>query len=465
MDVVVVVLSLILLVTIAYRGYSVILFAPVCALVGMSTCDFSLLPGYSELFMGKAVVYIKSFFPIFLLGAVFGKVMEETGMAASIARKVLSIMGKDKAILATAIACMILTYGGVSMFVCVFAIYPFASAMFREADIPKRLIPAVMVMGVFTLTMDCAPGSPQIQNIIPTVYLGTTTYAAPRLGLICGIILVIISYLYLEWKRKKALKNGEGYGNHTLNETIIEEGQKLPPWYLSIVPLIIVLGLNFFFSLVVSWDPTLIEPFKQMNLPLVAKSVKSVISLWALILGLISAIVVASATGFKYIPKKSSLKAALNAGAIGSLLAIMNTASEVGYGNVIAVTPGFTEIANVLLNVGADMPLVNAALMVNILAGITGSASGGMSIALEIFGQHWLEVTAAMGIPPEVLHRVVAMASGGLDSMPHNGGVITILAVCGLTHFESYKDIFAITVFKIVVAFFAVFLYMVTGII
>jgi H+/gluconate symporter-like permease len=465
MDVIVVVLSLILLVTIAYRGFSVILFAPVCALVAMSTCDFSLLPGYSELFMGKAVVYIKSFFPIFLLGAVFGKVMEETGMAASIARKVLSIMGKDKAILATAIACMILTYGGVSMFVCVFAIYPFASAMFREADIPKRLIPAVMVMGVFTLTMDCAPGSPQIQNIIPTVYLGTTTYAAPKLGLICGIILAVISYLYLEWKRKKALKNGEGYGNHTLNETIIEEGQELPPWYLSIIPLIIVLGLNFFLSLVVSWSPDLIEPFKEMNLPLVAKSVKSVISLWALILGLIAAIIVASATGFKYIPKRSSLKAALNAGAIGSLLAIMNTASEVGYGNVIAVTPGFTEIANVLLNVGADMPLVNAALMVNILAGITGSASGGMSIALEIFGQHWLEATAAMGIPPEVLHRVVAMASGGLDSMPHNGGVITILAVCGLTHFESYKDIFAITVFKIIVAFFAVFLYMATGIV
>lgn len=212
MDILAVVLSLILLVIIAYRGFSVILFAPICALVAMSTCNFSLIPGYTELFMGKAVVYIKSFFPIFLLGAVFGKLMEETGMAASIAKKVLSIMGKDKAILATALACMILTYGGVSMFVCVFAIYPFASAMFREADIPKRLIPAVMVMGVFTLTMDCAPGSPQIQNIIPTVYLGTTTYAAPKLGLICGIILVVISYLYLEWRRKQALKMGKDMG-------------------------------------------------------------------------------------------------------------------------------------------------------------------------------------------------------------------------------------------------------------
>ncbi|WP_101912866.1 GntP family permease [Megasphaera vaginalis (ex Bordigoni et al. 2020)] len=465
MEVIGVILSLVLLVTIAYRGFSVILFAPVCALVAASMSDLQLLPGYTELFMGKAVIYIKSFFPIFLLGAVFGKVMEETGMAASIAKEVIHVIGKEKAIAAVAIACMILTYGGVSMFVCVFAIYPFASALFKEADIPKRLIPAVLVMGVFTLTMDCAPGAPQIQNIIPTVYLGTTTYAAPKLGLICGIILVVLSYLYLEWKRKLAVRCGEGYGNHVLNESIADENRKLPPWYISIIPLVTVLGINFFFSVTYQWSPDLVKPFQQMNLPLVAKSVQSVISLWSLILGLLASIILAAAFGYKFIAPSSSLKIALNAGALGSLLAIMNTASEVGYGNVIAILPGFTEIANVLLNVGAGYPLFNAALMVNVLAGITGSASGGMSIALEIFGQHWLAETAAAGIPAEVLHRVVAMASGGLDSLPHNGGVITILAVCGLTHKESYKDIFAITVFKIVVAFFAVFLYAITGIV
>lgn len=283
--------------------------------------------------------------------------------------------------------------------------------------------------------------------------------------MICGIILVVISYWYLNWRRKIALRNGEGYGNHTLNESIIEEGQRLPPWYISIIPLLVVLVINFILSVIFTWNPELLEPFQQMNIPLVAKSVKGVILVWSLIVGLVAAIIAASVAGTRYIPGRSSLKSALNAGALGSLLAIMNTASEVGYGNVIAVTPGFTEIAHVLLNVGQGMPLVNAAVMVNILAGITGSASGGMSIALEIFGQHWLEASAAMGIPPEVLHRIVAMASGGLDSLPHNGGVITILAVCGLTHLESYKDIFAITVFKILVAFFAVFLYMITGIV
>lgn len=163
--------------------------------------------------------------------------------------------------------------------------------------------------------------------------------------------------------------------------------------------------------------------------------------------------------------KNTSVKAALNAGALGSLLAIMNTASEVGYGNVIASLPGFIEVAHALLGICANMPLVNAAIMVNILAGITGSASGGLSIALDLFGQHFLAVTAAQGIPPEVLHRIVAMASGGMDSLPHNGAVITTLAICGLTHRESYKDMFAITLLKVVFAFFAVFLYMLTGIV
>ena len=465
MEVVGIILSLALLVTFAYRGFSVILFAPIFALIAASLSNLPLLPGYTELFMAKAVTYIKSFFPIFLLGAVFGKVMEETGMARSIAHKVIQWIGKERAILAVALACMILSYGGISMFVCVFAIYPFASALFKEAQIPKRLIPACMVLGVFTATMDCLPGTPQIQNIIPTTYLGTTTYSAPILGTIGAIILVTISYLYLEWRRKTVMAQGEGYGNHTRNESVIDNSIPLPPWYISVLPLLVVLIVNFILSTSFTWDPALLQPFQAMKLPLVAGAIKNVVSIWSLIVGLLSAIILACITGYKYIPKSSSVQAALNAGALGSLLAIMNTASEVGYGNVIASLPGFSTVAHFLMNIGTDAPLLNAAIMVNILAGITGSASGGLSIALDIFGQQWLAMTAAAGIPPEVLHRVVAMASGGLDSLPHNGAVITILAVCGLTHRESYKDIFAITCFKIVAAFLIVGLYMLTGIV
>lgn len=465
MDIIAIVLSLFLLVTFAYRGFSVILFAPIFALFAAAVSGLPILPGYTELFMAKAVTYIKSFFPIFLLGAVFGKVMEETGMARSIAIATINLIGRDRAVFAVVFACMILCYGGISMFVCAFAVYPFAAALFREADIPKRLIPACFVAGVFTATMDCYPGSPQIQNIIPTIYLGTTTFAAPILGLICGTLLMVLCFIYLEFRRKQMKRSGEGYGNHTLNETVVDPNTKLPPAWLSIIPLIVVLGLNFYFSMIFTWDESLLAPFHALKLPLVAKSVSNVVAIWALVIGLVAAIIIACLTGRKFMSKNTSVKAALNAGALGSLLAIMNTASEVGYGNVISTLPGFLEVADALLGIGQGMPLFNVALMVNILAGITGSASGGLSIALDIFGQHFLEETAAVGIPAEVVHRIAAMASGGMDSLPHNGAVITTLAICGLTHREAYKDMFAITLLKVVVAFFGVFFYMATGIV
>ena len=304
-----------------------------------------------------------------------------------------------------------------------------------------------------------------IQNIIPTIYLGTTTFAAPILGIICGTLLIVLCFIYLEWRRKHMKKAGEGYGHHTVNETEIDPNAPLPPWTLSLVPLIVVLAINFFFSVMFDWHDALIEPFRAMNLPLVAKNVHNVIAIWALVIGLLVAIIIACVTGRKFMSKNTSIKAALNAGALGSLLAIMNTASEVGYGNVISSLPGFLEVADSLLGIGQGIPLFNVALMVNILAGITGSASGGLSIALDIFGNHFLAETAAVGIPAEVVHRIAAMASGGMDSLPHNGAVITTLAICGLTHREAYKDMFAITLIKIFVAFFAVFFYMVTGII
>jgi len=465
MEIVAIVLSLFLLVTFAYRGYSVILFAPIFALLAASLSNIPILPGYTELFMPKAVSYVKSFFPIFLLGAVFGKVMEETGMARSIALKTIQVVGRERAIFAVVFACMILCYGGISMFVCAFAVYPFAAVLFREANIPKRLIPGCFVAGVFTATMDCYPGSPQIQNIIPSIYLGTSTFSAPILGFICGTILVAASLAWLEFRRKQAAKNGEGYGDHTLNETKIDEDAVLPPWTLSLLPLLIVLGLNIYLSIFFQWDDSILDPVRKLGLPLMAKNVNNVIAIWALVCGLVAAIIVACITGRKFMSKDTTIQATLNAGALGSLLAIMNTASEVGYGNVIASLPGFVEVAHALLGVAADWPLVNAAIMVNMLAGITGSASGGLSIVLDLFGKHYLEACAAANIPPEVLHRICAMASGGMDSMPHNGAVITTLAICGLTHRQSYADMFAVTVLKVIVAFFAVFLYMATGIV
>ncbi|VBB06696.1 gluconate transporter [Lucifera butyrica] len=464
MEVIGILLSLFLLMFFAYRGFSVILFAPVFALLAASLSGLSVMPAYTELFMAKAVVYIKSFFPVFLLGAVFGKIMEDTGLAKGIAHFIIKSLGKDRAILSVVLAGAVLTYGGVSLFVVVFAVYPFAAALFREADIPKRLLPGAIALGAFTATMDSLPGTPQIQNLIPTNFFGTTIYSAPILGTLGGLSIFTLGILWLERRRKQAAAKGEGYGNHTLNEPEIKEDAALPSWQLGVLPLIAVLVVNFLMTQVFQWNPHMLEPFKAMKLPLTAPAVKNVISIWSLIIALASGILLAIALGYKNLGK-GMLAKSLNAGAIGSLLAIMNTASEVGYGNIIASLPGFKAISAALMGIKiGGSPLVSEAVTVNVLAGVTGSASGGMSIALDLMSKNWLAWAHSVGMSPEILHRVASMASGGMDTLPHNGAVITLLAVCGMTHKDSYGDIFAMTIIKTCMVFVVILLHTLTGI-
>ncbi|SDF81870.1 GntP family permease [Sporolituus thermophilus] len=464
MEVIGIILSLFLLMFFAYRGFSVILFAPVFALLAATMSGLPLMPAYTELFMGKAVTYIKSFFPVFMLGAVFGKVMEDTGLAKSVAHAIIKGLGKERAILAVVLSGAVLTYGGVSLFVVVFAVYPFAAALFREADIPKRLIPGSIALGAFTFTMDSFPGTPQIQNIIPTNFFGTNIYAAPISGLLGGTAIFILGMMWLERRRKAAQAAGEGYGNHTVNEPEQRDDMNLPAWYVAVLPLLTVLVVNFIMTRVFTWDPSLLAPFQAMKLPLVAPAVKNVISIWSLIIALVCGILLAIVLGVNRLPQ-GGLAKALNAGAIGSLLAIMNTASEVGYGNVIASLPGFKSISSALMSIKiGGSPLVSEAVTVNVLAGITGSASGGMSIALDLMAKDWLAWANSIGMSPEILHRVASMASGGMDTLPHNGAVITLLAVCGLTHKDSYGDIFAMTVIKTSMVFLVILFHTLTGI-
>jgi H+/gluconate symporter-like permease len=469
MEVLGIVISLFCLMFFAYRGYSVILFAPVFALAAAALQGLPIMPSYTELFMVKAVSYIKLFFPIFMLGAVLGKVMEETGMARSIAHAIIARLGKERAVLSVVLAAAVLTYGGVSLFVVVFAVYPFAAALFKEANYPKRLVPATVMLGSFSFTMDALPGSPQIQNLIPTSFFGTTTYAAPIMGIVGSIFIFVFGILYLNYRVKSAVNSGEGYGDHKLNEPEIQDNTNLPHWAISCIPLLVVLSLNFIFSRVFVWNPNLLTPFVDLKLPLMVPSINKVIAIWSLIIALVVGITVAVGLSYTRLPKKGSLaklKIALNAGTIGSLLAIMNTASEVGYGNVIAALPGFKSISAALMNIHVgSSPLVSEAVTVTTLAGITGSASGGMSIALDLMSKDWLAWANQIGMSPEVLHRIASMASGGLDTLPHNGAVITLLAVCGLTHLQSYKDMFAITLIRTGVAFLMIPFHLLTGLV
>jgi H+/gluconate symporter-like permease len=450
---------------VAYRGYSVILFAPIAALGAVLLTDPNqVAPVFTGLYMEKLVSFLKLYFPVFVLGALFGKVFELAGFSHAVAAAVTRHMGSQRAMLSIVLVCSLLTYGGISLFVVVFAVYPFAADLFRRADIPNRLIPGAIALGAFTFTMDCLPGSPQIQNIIPTVFFQTNLYAAPWLGLIGATFILLTGMMYLNWQCRRAAANGEGYGVHHLNEPEPVSADVLVHPLLAVLPLLVVAVANKwlagfipqFYGETVSFQPTAIGSSAP-----VVQEVAKLAGIWAvqgaLLLGTISAFLLAWRRVTSRFVEGS--RAAMS----GALLASVNTASEYGFGAVIASLAGFRQIADALRQV--PDPLVNEAVTVTVLSGITGSASGGMSIALAAMSETFISSAQAAGIPLEVLHRVAAMASGGMDTLPHNGAVITLLTVTGLTHRQAYKDIFAITLMKTVAVFLVIAVYHLTGII
>jgi H+/gluconate symporter-like permease len=455
--------ALVLLMFVAYRGFSVILFAPIAAMGAVLLTDYSAVaPVFTGLFMDKMVGFVKLYFPVFLLGAVFGKVIELSGFSKSIVSSVIGLVGHERAILSIVLVCAILTYGGVSLFVVVFAVYPFAAEMFRQGDIPKRLIPGTIALGAFTFTMDSLPGTPQIQNIIPTTFFKTDTWAAPWLGTIGAIFILVVGLSYLEWRRRVAAAAKEGYGHGHTNEPEEISKEALPNPAIAIIPLIVVGVLNKVFTVLIPrfYGATSEVQLAGMDKPITAP-VSSVLAIWAVEGALLMGIVTVLLFAFRPVSQRfaDGTKAAVG----GSLLASMNTASEYGFGAVIASLPGFLVIKDALKAI--PNPLVNEAITVTTLAGITGSASGGMSIALAAMADQFIAAANAAHIPLEVLHRVAAMASGGMDTLPHNGAVITLLAVTGLTHRQSYKDIFAITCIKTISVFVVIAVYYLTGIV
>ncbi|WP_233872741.1 GntP family permease [Paraburkholderia adhaesiva] len=466
MSFVIVIAALVFLMLAAYRGYSVILFAPIAALGAvLLTEPTAVAPVFSSIFMEKMVGFVKLYFPVFLLGAVFGKVIELSGFSESIVIAAIRYIGRSRANAVIVAVCALLTYGGVSLFVVVFAVYPFAAELYRQSNIPKRLMPGAIALGAFSFTMDSLPGTPQIQNIIPTTFFKTTTWAAPALGIIGSLFIVIVGLTYLEWRRRGAMASGEGYGTSLLNEPERVETTNLPNPLLAIAPLVLVGVANF---LLTRWIPIwygetfTVTPdvLPGIHAP-VTTTIKQVVGIWAVEGALVLGIVLVIVTAFHRVSSRfaNGTKAAV----AGALLASMNTASEYGFGGVIAALPGFLVVSDALKSI--PNPLVNAAVSVSALAGITGSASGGMSIALAAMSDLFIKSAQYANIPMEVLHRVVAMASGGMDTLPHNGAVITLLAVTGLTHRESYRDIFAVTVIKTLAVFFVIIVFYTTGIV
>lgn len=435
----VIILALGVLVYLAYRGASLLLLAPAMAIFAVLASEGGpVLASYTQVFMQATGGFIIQYFPIFLLGAVFGKLMEASGSAQVLADRIILRLGPARAVLAVILCCAVMTYGGVSLFVVAFAVYPIAAALFRRADLPKVLIPAAIALGAFTFTMTALPGTPAIQNAIPMPYFGTTPYAAPGLGLLTGAVMLLLGWQWLEW-RVRTLKGG--YGDHAV---VIPASDKLaapPSLGLAALPLllVIVLNLTFTFFVIPEMDTAyLAQPFYG------ATDIDALRGIWSIIAALTLSSIALVVLNLGRL--RSILGETLDHGAADALKPIFNTASLVGFGAVIASLSGFALIRDWVVTVGGDNPLISLAVGTSLLAGMTGSASGGMSIALSTLGETYLQMGQAAGIAPELMHRVTAVATGGLDALPHNGAVITLLTICGLTHREAYADIAVVAV-------------------
>lgn len=405
-----IVIGLVLLMALAYFGWSIIWVAPVVAGVVAIMSGLNVLDTYTGTYMSGLVGFVEKWFPIFLLGAVFGKLMEETGAAKAVAKKVTQFIGKKRAILGVLIASALLTYGGVSLFVVVFAIYPIALSLFREANITRKLLVPTFAVGAFTFTMTSMPGTPQIQNLIPMEYFHTSPTSGYLIGIVTTLIMAVGGYFWLAYRAKKLTAKGDVFTEPkgvTLSEGN-EEEESTPNWILSLIPLIIVVVLLN----IVKMD-----------------------TIYALLLGVVSIMILNIKDYKKFI-------FSINEGGKGSVMAILNTSAAVGFGAVIAIVPAFDSITSWLLNVSSN-PLVAEGLSVQIMSIITGSASGGMGIALSTLGDTFYHIAQTTGISPDALHRIASVASGA-SIFPNNGALLTLLAVTGLSHKETYKDVFVV---------------------
>ncbi len=470
-----VLLSLGLLIWLAYRGWSILLLAPAAAILAALLAGEPALAHWTQTFMRSAAQFIMQFFPIFLLGALFGKLMEDSGSVATIARFMTEKLGTRRAVLAVVLAGALVTYGGVSLFVAFFVIAPMAEALFRAADIPRRLMPAAIMLGASTFTMSALPGTPSIQNAIPMPFFGTTPFAAPGLGVIASAIMLAFGLWWLARAQARARTRGEGFGEDprsaptdaAAQDPIVreraataiafdpneighsKESAEGPPAPLAFLPLIVVIGVNLAMSLVVL--PRLDAAFLAQE-EWGETSLGAVGGVWAVVTALAGAILVLVAINYRRLP---SLRASMDAGANASVLPVLSVASLVGFGSVVAALPAFGLVRDWVLGIEGG-PLVSLAVATNVLAALTGSASGGLTIALDALGEAYLTIAAEKGIDPGLLHRVAVIGAGTLDMLPHNGAVVTVLAVCGASHGESYFDIVMVGVVSSIIALAAV---------
>jgi H+/gluconate symporter-like permease len=405
---------------------------------------------------------------------VFGKLMDDSGSVSAVADYMTKRLGTGRAMLAVVLAGAMVTYGGVSLFVAFFVLAPMAQALFRAAAIPSRLMPAAIILGTSTFTMSALPGTPSIQNAIPMPFFGTTPFAAPGLGIVASLIMLGFGLWWLHRAESKARRTGEGYGGETpvradaaADDELVRErattarefdpaeihrgqhGDSVPTIVVAGLPLIVVVAVNLLMSFFV---------LRRLDFSLLAEerwggtSITAVAGVWSVVVALAAAIVTVIIFNRSRLP---SLRQSMDAGANASVLPALSVASLVGFGAVVAALPAFAIVRDWVLGIEGG-PLVSLAVATNVLAALTGSASGGLTIALDALGQTYMAVAAQTGLSPALMHRVAVIGSGTLDILPHNGAVVTLLAVCGATHRQSYFDIVIVGIVGAVLALIAV---------
>lgn len=412
--------GLALLIVLTIRGMNILIAGPLCAFVVALSSGVPLLPplagdadSFTASYMAGFAGFLQDWFIVFLLGAMFGKVMEDSGAADSVAHWVVQKLGLRHAAVAIVLACAVLTYGGVSVFVVAFSVFPMALSLFKRADLPRRFIPAALAFGSVTFTMTSA-GSIEIQNFLPMKHLGTTQYAGWQVSIPVALFMALAGMWWFDRMMKRARARGEAFEARPGDPQEIDY-DNLPHPLLGLVPLVLVLATSFYFSVILDFG-------------------KSALTV-ALLAGLMVSVAI-------YWKRFRGLEAALSAATLGALVAIANTCAVVGFGSVAKLTPAFQDALLAMTSIPGN-GLIGAAVAVSVIAAMTGSASGGQAIALPLIAPHYLEA----GVDPDALHRVVAISSGGLDSLPHNGYVVTtIRAICGETHRSAYMPVAALTV-------------------
>ncbi len=432
-------ISVALLIVLALRGVDIIFASLICSLMVILTNDLPIAEGMTAYFsfgpLG-AFTFAGKFFLLFAAGAMFGRVMGDSHAASSIALALVAKLGAHRALWITVISCALLTYGGVVVFVVVFAVYPLGLRLLQEADIPKRLFCAALALGAGTFTLTALPGTPSIHNVISSVALNTDLFAGGWLGVLGGGLMLVVGMWYLERQRKLATENGEHFEPGP-NDRITDPAEgDAPSWQLAIMPLALVL-LTIIAPRVITMivaPETMESSGWFFELLRFANSQPIVWPSISLMSGTVLAVLLFSTL-------RPQALTVIGQGTQDSIMPLINTAAVIGFGGVVTHTAGFESFTRLMLE--SDLPpLISMFTSVSLVSAITGSASGGLQIFMQTMAPAYIE----MGIAPETLHRLATMASGGFDSLPHCGAIVAMLTITGLSHREAYRDVGMVTV-------------------